>query len=68
MSTRLDVGRGGIDGPIRAKVDVTVEAVTEAGSRLTITVDFDGHGIGSSSSPWSCAARKRRRCRRTSPR
>jgi hypothetical protein len=36
----------GIDGPIRAAVDVLVEAVTDARSRLTISVDFTGHGIG----------------------
>jgi hypothetical protein len=36
----------GIDGPVRATVDVTVEPLTEASSRLTIAVDFDGHGIG----------------------
>ncbi len=36
----------GIDGPIRAAVDVTVEPRGEARSRLTISVDFDGHGIG----------------------
>jgi uncharacterized protein YndB with AHSA1/START domain len=36
----------GLDGPIRAAVDVVVEPVTDASSRLTITVDFSGHGIG----------------------
>jgi uncharacterized protein YndB with AHSA1/START domain len=36
----------GIDGPIRANVDVTVEALTDTRSRLTIAVDFEGHGIG----------------------
>ena len=36
----------GIDGPIRAKVDVNVEPLGEARSRVTIVVDFDGHGIG----------------------
>jgi hypothetical protein len=36
----------GIDGPIRAAVDVLVEPVTAARSRLTISVDFTGHGIG----------------------
>jgi hypothetical protein len=36
----------GIDGPIRAVVDVTVEPVTDLRSRLTIAVDFVGHGIG----------------------
>jgi hypothetical protein len=39
-------GVKGIDGPIRATVDVTVEALTDSSSRLTIAVDFDGHGIG----------------------
>jgi carbon monoxide dehydrogenase subunit G len=36
----------GIDGPIRAAVDVTVEPVGAERSRLTIAVDFTGHGIG----------------------
>ena len=36
----------GIDGPIRAVVDVLVEPVTGSRSRLTISVDFTGHGIG----------------------
>jgi uncharacterized protein YndB with AHSA1/START domain len=36
----------GIDGPIRAEVDVLVEPVTGSRSRLTISVDFTGHGIG----------------------
>jgi uncharacterized protein YndB with AHSA1/START domain len=39
-------GVRGTDGPIRAAVDVLVEPVTEACSRLTISVDFTGHGIG----------------------
>ncbi len=39
-------GVHGIDGPIRATVNVTVEPLTDTSSRLTITVDFDGHGIG----------------------
>ncbi|HET6188370.1 MAG TPA: hypothetical protein VFE59_15455, partial [Trebonia sp.] len=33
-------------GPIRATVDVTVVPVTDARSKLTISVDFTGHGIG----------------------
>ena len=38
----------GIDGPIRANVDVTVEAADQgAGSHVTITLDFVGQGIGS---------------------
>jgi uncharacterized protein YndB with AHSA1/START domain len=39
-------GVRGIDGPIRAAVDVQVEPVTDSRSRLTISVDFTGHGIG----------------------
>ena len=39
-------GVKGIDGPIRATVNLTVEPVTDTSSRLTIAVDFDGHGIG----------------------
>jgi carbon monoxide dehydrogenase subunit G len=37
----------GIDGPIRAIVDVTVEPLDANGrARVTIAVDFEGHGIG----------------------
>lgn len=37
----------GIDGPIRAKVAVTVEPLADSSrSRLTIELDFPGHGIG----------------------
>ena len=39
-------GVHGIDGAIRASVDVTVEALGNIRSRLTIAVDFEGHGIG----------------------
>lgn len=39
-------GVRGTDGPIRATVDLTVEPLNETRSRLTISVDFDGHGIG----------------------
>jgi hypothetical protein len=39
-------GVRGIDGPIRAIVDLTVEPVTLTRSRLTIAVDFTGHGVG----------------------
>ena len=35
-----------IDGPIRAAVDVAVEPLDPARSRLTITIDFEGRGIG----------------------
>jgi uncharacterized protein YndB with AHSA1/START domain len=37
----------GLDGPIRAIVNVTVEPLSEsARSRVTIELDFEGHGIG----------------------
>ena len=39
-------GVRGIDGPIRASVDLTVEPLTDTRSRLTIAVDFAGHGVG----------------------
>jgi uncharacterized protein YndB with AHSA1/START domain len=48
--TRIDPPRAwgvrGIGGPIRATVDLTVEPLTGSTSRLTIAVDFDGHGVG----------------------
>jgi uncharacterized protein YndB with AHSA1/START domain len=37
----------GIDGPIRAIVDVTVEPINGSSrSRVTIALEFEGHGIG----------------------
>jgi hypothetical protein len=39
-------GVRGIDGPIRAVVDVTVDPLTDSRSRLTVAIDFTGHGIG----------------------
>jgi hypothetical protein len=36
----------GLDGTIRARVDVTVEPLSDSRSRLSIAVDFDGHGLG----------------------
>ena len=37
----------GVDGPIRAIVKVTVEPLDKPlRSRVTITLDFEGHGIG----------------------
>jgi hypothetical protein len=36
----------GINGPIRAAVDVSVVPLSEERSRLTISVDFEGHGFG----------------------
>jgi hypothetical protein len=39
-------GVRGLAGPIRAMVDVTVEPLSEASARLTIALEFEGHGIG----------------------
>jgi hypothetical protein len=39
-------GVQGVDGPIRAIVDLTVEPLAANRSRLTINVDFNGHGVG----------------------
>jgi uncharacterized protein YndB with AHSA1/START domain len=39
-------GVRGVDGPIRAVVDLTVEPLAPDRSRLTINVDFNGHGVG----------------------
>ena len=39
-------GVRGIDGPIRAIVDVIVEPINEQRAHLSISVDFKGHGIG----------------------
>jgi uncharacterized protein YndB with AHSA1/START domain len=39
-------GVRGVDGPIRAAVDVLVEPINGSRSRVTISVDFHGHGIG----------------------
>jgi uncharacterized protein YndB with AHSA1/START domain len=39
-------GVRGVDGPIRATVDLMVTPLTETSARLTITVDFEGHGVG----------------------
>ena len=36
----------GTNGPIRALVDLTVVPLSDERSRLTISVDFEGHGIG----------------------
>lgn len=44
-------GVRGIDGPIRATVDLEVTPLTETRSRLTIAVDFTGHGIGKAMVP-----------------
>ena len=40
-------GVRGLDGPIRATVDVIVDPIEEGrASRVTINIDFQGHGIG----------------------
>jgi hypothetical protein len=39
-------GRACVAGPIRAVVDLAVEPLSDTGSRLTITIDFEGRGIG----------------------
>ena len=39
-------GVRGTDGPIRVEVEVVVEPLAGSRSRLTISVDFTGHGIG----------------------
>jgi hypothetical protein len=48
--TKMDPPTGwavhGIDGPIRARVDVAVEALDAARSRVRIDVEFEGSGIG----------------------
>ncbi|MGH9082978.1 MAG: SRPBCC family protein [Acidimicrobiales bacterium] len=36
----------GVDGPIRAVVDVSVDPLGDDRTRLTITLDLEGHGIG----------------------
>jgi Polyketide cyclase / dehydrase and lipid transport len=47
---RLDPPRAwsvqGIDGPIRAHVDVDVQPLGAERSRITISVDFEGRGVG----------------------
>jgi len=39
-------GIRGVDGPIRSTIEVTVEPLAETRSRLSIAVEFEGHGIG----------------------
>jgi uncharacterized protein YndB with AHSA1/START domain len=36
----------GVDGPVRAMVNATVEPLDGEHSRATIELDFEGHGIG----------------------
>ena len=61
-------GVRGVDGPIRAAVDVVVEPVTDSRARLTISVDFL---VTASASCWcrcSCGPKRAARCRTTWPR
>jgi uncharacterized protein YndB with AHSA1/START domain len=49
--TQIDPPRAwairGVDGPIRADVNVTIDPVSNGqGSHVTIRLDFHGHGIG----------------------
>ncbi len=48
--TELDPPRSwaarGIDGPVRARVKGTVEPLDGERSRVTLELDFEGHGIG----------------------
>jgi hypothetical protein len=46
MSPPRTWGVRGVDGPIRATVDLVVEPLSDDRSRLTISVDFTGHGVG----------------------
>ena len=39
-------GVRGVDGPIRAAVDVTVEPRSDTSAHLTVALDFEGNGIG----------------------
>jgi uncharacterized protein YndB with AHSA1/START domain len=37
----------GVDGPIRPQATITIEPISGgAGSRVTFTLDFEGHGLG----------------------
>jgi uncharacterized protein YndB with AHSA1/START domain len=53
-------GVKGVDGPIRARVDVLVEPLAEGRSRLTISIDFEGHGFGRILLPLVVAAEARK--------
>ena len=60
-------GVRGIDGPIRATVDLTVEPLTGGASRLTIAVGFEGHGIGKMLVPLLVRRQAQKESRPTSP-
>jgi hypothetical protein len=54
-------GVRGIDGPIRAIVNVTVDPLEQGRrSRVTIELDFDGHGIGTLLVPLAVRRQARR--------
>jgi uncharacterized protein YndB with AHSA1/START domain len=54
-------GVRGVDGPIRAMVDVVVDPINDGrGSRLTINIDFHGHGIGKPVFPLAVRPKARR--------
>jgi hypothetical protein len=56
----------GIDGPIKAIVAVTVEPLADRSrSRLTIELDFAGHGIGKLLVPLIVRCQPSTRCQRT---
>ena len=51
----------GVDGPIRATVHVTVEPIEGAQrTRVTIAIDFEGHGVGKLLVPLFVRAQARR--------
>ena len=50
----------GIDGPVRADVEVDVEPLARDRCRLTVSVDFAGHGIGKLLVPLVVRAQARR--------
>jgi len=52
----------GLDGPIRAAVDVSVLPLAEERSRLTISVDFEGHGVGKLLVPLVVVREPAKRC------
>lgn len=39
-------GVRGVDGPIRAIVELSVDPLADTRSRLSVSVDFEGHGVG----------------------
>jgi uncharacterized protein YndB with AHSA1/START domain len=41
----------GVDGPIRPSATITVEPRGDGTSRVTFTLDFDGHGLGAALVP-----------------